>query len=60
MAAAQKCKAFISVELSMGQMIDDVKLAIECKKPVLLCNRTGGMIMSPDEVVAKIVEASKM
>ena len=59
-AAAQKCKAFISVELSMGQMIDDVKLAIECKKPVLLCNRTGGMIMSPDEVVAKIVEASKM
>ncbi len=59
-AAAEKCKAFVSVELSMGQMIDDVKLAIECKKPVLLCNRTGGMIMSPDEVVAKIVEASKM
>ena len=59
-AAAEKCKAFISVELNMGQMIDDVKLAIECKKPVLLCNRTGGMIMSPDEVVAKIVEASKM
>ena len=59
-AAAQKCKAFISVELNMGQMIDDVKLAIECKKPVLLCNRTGGMIMSPDEVVAKIQEAAKM
>ena len=58
--AAEKCKAFISVELNMGQMIDDVKLAIECKKPVILCNRTGGMIMSPDEVVAKIVEASKM
>ena len=59
-AAADKCKAFVSVELSMGQMIDDVKLAIECKKPVLLCSRTGGMIMSPDEVVAKIQEASKM
>ena len=59
-AAAEKCKAFVSVELNMGQMIDDVKLAIECKKPVLLCNRTGGMIMSPDEVVAKIQEASKM
>ena len=59
-AAAEKCKAFVSVELNMGQMIDDVKLAIECKKPVLLCNRTGGMIMSPDEVVAKIVEASKI
>ena len=59
-AAAEKCKAFVSVELSMGQMIDDVRLAIECKKPVLLCSRTGGMIMSPDEVVAKIQEASKV
>ncbi len=59
-AAAEKCKAFISVELSMGQMIDDVKLAIECKKPVLLCNRTGGVIVSSNEVVAKIEEASKM
>ena len=58
--ASKTAKAFISVELNMGQMIDDVKLAIECKKPVLLCNRTGGMIMSPDEVVAKIQEASKM
>ena len=59
-AAAEKCKAFISVELSMGQMIDDVKLAIECKKPVYLCNRTGGVIVSSNEVVAKIEEVSKM
>ncbi len=59
-AAAEKCKAFISVELSMGQMIDDVKLAIDCKKPVYLCNRTGGVIVSSNEVVAKIEEVSKM
>ena len=55
-AAADKCKAFISVEMNMGQMIDDVKLAIECKKPVYLCNRVGGMIPSPEEVLAKIEE----
>ena len=57
---ADKVKAFISVELSMGQMIEDVELAIRCKKPVLLCNRTGGVIMTPDEVLQKIKEADKI
>ena len=56
--AAGKVKAFISCELNMGQMIEDVKLSIDCAKPVYLCNRTGGMIMSPDEVLKKIVEVS--
>ena len=57
--AAEKVKAFISVELNMGQMIDDVKLAIDCKRPVYLCNRTGGMLVSPDEVVAKIKQIAE-
>ncbi len=55
--AAEKCKAFISVELNMGQMIEDIKLATECKRPVYLCNRTGGIIPTPAEVIAKIKEA---
>ncbi len=54
--AADKVKGFLSVELSMGQMIEDVRLASSCKKPVLLCNRTGGMIPTPEEVLAKISE----
>ena len=53
---AKTVKAFISVELSMGQMIEDIRLATECKKPVYLCNRVGGMIPSPEEVLAKIEE----
>lgn len=52
--AADKVKGFLSVELSMGQMIEDIKLATECKKPVELCNRAGGMIPSPDEVLEAI------
>ncbi|MBO5938760.1 MAG: 3-methyl-2-oxobutanoate dehydrogenase subunit VorB [Clostridia bacterium] len=58
-AAADKVKAFISVELSMGQMIEDVKLATESKKPVTLCNRAGGMIPTPDEVLSAIQKAEK-
>ena len=54
-----RVKAFISVELNMGQMIEDIKLATDCSKPVLLCNRTGGMIPSPDEVLESIRKAQK-
>ena len=56
--AADKVKEFISVELSMGQMIEDVKLATECKKPVTLCNRTGGMIPEPEQVLEAIRKAA--
>jgi len=51
---ANTAKGFISVELSMGQMIEDVKLAVNCSRPVALCNRAGGMIPSPDEVLNSI------
>ena len=56
-AAADKVKAFVSVELSMGQLIEDVELATRCKKPVLLCNRSGGMIPTLEDVLNKIKEA---
>jgi 2-oxoglutarate ferredoxin oxidoreductase subunit alpha len=55
---ATTCRAFISVELSMGQLIEDVELAIRCSRPVTLCNRTGGMIPSPEQVLASIEEAA--
>ena len=54
--AAEKAKNFISVELNMGQMKDDVELAIRCSRPVHLVNRVGGMIPSSEEVLAKIME----
>ena len=57
--AADKVNKFISVELSMGQMIEDIRLATECKKPVTLCNRAGGIIPSPEEVLAAIVKANE-
>lgn len=53
-AAAEHVRAFLSVELSMGQMIEDVELAIRCRRPVSLCSRTGGMIPTPEEVLTAI------
>jgi len=46
-----RVKAFISVELSMGQMIEDIRLSSQCKKPVVLCSRVGGVITTPEEVL---------
>ena len=56
--AAEHAKQFISVELSMGQMIEDVMLAVNGKAPVSLCNRVGGMIPSPEQVLAAIKDAA--
>ena len=56
--AAEKVRSFLCVELNMGQMIEDVRLAIGCSRPVSLCNRVGGMIPSTDEVVAAIEKAN--
>jgi len=55
--ASKKVNKFISVELSMGQMIEDIELSIRCSKEVLLCNRTGGMIPTTENVLDKIKEA---
>lgn len=49
-------KQFISVEMSNGQMIDDVRLAIDCKRPVTLINRMGGNVPSVEEIVKRAKE----
>lgn len=47
-------KALLSVEMSMGQMIDDIKIAIAGKLPVDFYGRSGGMIPTPEAICDKI------
>ncbi len=49
-------KMFLSVEMNMGQMVDDVKLIVARRKPVYFYGRTGGMVPTPKEVYEKIVK----
>ena len=56
--AAKTVKHFLSVELSMGQMIEDIELAIRCARPVTLVSRVGGVIPSPEQVLEQIVQAA--
>jgi 2-oxoglutarate/2-oxoacid ferredoxin oxidoreductase subunit alpha len=52
----ESCKRLLVVEMSMGQMIDDVKLATSCRLPVEFYGRAGGMIPEPDAIADKIKE----
>ena len=54
--AAESGKPFLSVEMSMGQMVEDVKLAVNGKAPVHFFGRTGGMVPTPAEIADKIAE----
>ncbi|MGI5992460.1 MAG: 3-methyl-2-oxobutanoate dehydrogenase subunit VorB [Methanosarcina sp.] len=53
-ALADRGCSFISVEMSNGQMIDDVRLAINCSQPVELVNRMGGNLITLDQIMDKI------
>lgn len=49
-------KSFLTIELSMGQMIEDVRLAVNGLKPVEFYGRTGGNVMSPEDIVNVVLE----
>lgn len=52
--AVSHCESVLCVEMSMGQMVDDVRIAVNGRKPVEFYGRTGGMIPTPAEVFEQI------
>ena len=53
---AQRVKAILVVELSLGQLVEDVRLAVEGRCPVRLLGRSGGIVMTPEDVLESIAE----
>jgi 2-oxoglutarate ferredoxin oxidoreductase subunit alpha len=51
---SQRVRGMLVVELSAGQMVEDVRLAVEGRCAVAFDGRMGGMVPSPDEVVAAL------
>lgn len=56
---ADKTNAFLSVEMSAGQMVEDVRLAVNGKRPVHFLGRMGGMIPTEAEILVKIKDILK-
>jgi 2-oxoglutarate ferredoxin oxidoreductase subunit alpha len=54
--AVKNAHVLLDTELSMGQMIQDVRLATECAIPVEFYGRTGGVVPTPGEVLDKLRE----
>jgi 2-oxoglutarate ferredoxin oxidoreductase subunit alpha len=54
-----KAKGMFVVEMNAGQMVEDVRLAVEGKIPVEFFGRMGGMIPAPEEIETHIVEFAK-
>jgi 2-oxoglutarate ferredoxin oxidoreductase subunit alpha len=53
---AGKVRAILTVEMSAGQMVEDVKLSVSGRCPVHFYGRTGGGIPSPKDIIRKITE----
>ncbi|MBP2644175.1 MAG: padG 1 [Firmicutes bacterium] len=51
-----KVKGILTVELNSGQMLEDVKLAVNCSVPVFSHTRLGGMLLSENSILKKIAE----
>ena len=58
-AAVPTAKAFLTVEMNIGQMVDDVRLAVNGRRPVEFFGRTGGVIPTPVEVLAQIEDLNE-
>jgi 2-oxoglutarate ferredoxin oxidoreductase subunit alpha len=57
MTIASRLRAIVVVEMSAGQLIEDVRLAVEGRTPVFLHGRTGGMVPTPGAVVDAVRRA---
>jgi len=53
---ARRAKGMMSVELSAGQMVEDVRLAVNGKVPVYHYGMLGGKIHSPEDVLSAVEE----
>ena len=51
---AEQVRGVLVVEMNAGQMVEDVRLAVEGRVPVKFYGRMGGVIPSPDEVVCAV------
>jgi 2-oxoglutarate ferredoxin oxidoreductase subunit alpha len=51
---ATEAKAVLTVEMSMGQMVEDVRLAVEGRCPVRFYGRSGGIVPTPQEILKEI------
>ncbi len=51
-----KTRLFYCIEMSMGQMVDDVRMVVQGRRPVKFWGRVGGVVPTVDQIIARITE----
>ncbi|MBR7061468.1 MAG: 3-methyl-2-oxobutanoate dehydrogenase subunit beta, partial [Clostridia bacterium] len=57
--AADHAKAFLTVEMSMGQMVEDVKLALNGRNSVAFYGRTGGNVPGQKDILNEVLKIAR-
>ena len=57
--AADHVKAFLTVEMSAGQMVEDVRLAVAGRKPVYFQGTLGGFVPTTQGMVEEVLRLTK-
>ncbi len=57
---SENVQAILTVEMSAGQMVEDVRLSVSGRCPVHFYGRTGGGIPSPKDIIKKIIEITSV
>jgi 2-oxoglutarate ferredoxin oxidoreductase subunit alpha len=55
-AAKPSCRAVVSIEMSMGQLVEDVELSVKGVKPVHWYGKCGGEVPTPEEVMEEVAK----
>ena len=58
-AAKPSCKVVVSIEMSMGQMVEDVERAVQGQRPVTWYGKCGGDVPTPEEIADVVLELGK-
>ena len=58
-AAKDSCQAVVSIEMSMGQLLDDVERSVKGKQPVSWYGKCGGEVPTPEEVMEEVRKLAK-
>jgi 2-oxoglutarate ferredoxin oxidoreductase subunit alpha len=59
LTAARKAKQVMVFEMNKGQMVEDVRLAVQCERKVNFYGRTGGVVPTPEDLVEATLESLK-
>lgn len=55
-AIVEQTRSFLTIEMNMGQMVEDIRMVVRGRRPVHFWGRTGGVVPTVEEIIKKVTE----